>query len=242
MRVGNASSDVAKPFPRISVVIPVLDEEARIVQQLDALRALQGIHEIIVVDGDSSDRTLELARSHAGVIVVSAKRGRAVQMNAGARVATGDVILFLHADVRLPRDAARWVAAALAESGVVAGAFRTWTVADGRRTWLGPLLHLADLRSRYAGVPYGDQALFVRAGVFRRLGGFPDQPLMEDVELGRRLRRVGEIRTVPASVLVSGRRFVARPLYYTFLVNAFPLLYRLGVPPRRLASLYGNAR
>jgi hypothetical protein len=101
---------------------------------------------------------------------------------------------------------------------------------------------LADLRSRYANLPYGDQALFVRADVFWRLGGFPEQPLMEDLELSRRLSRTGLIRIVPATVRVSGRRFLARPIYYTLLVNVFPLLYRLGMPPRVLASLYGNPR
>ena len=125
---------------------------------------------------------------------------------------------------------------------MVGGAFRTWTVTEGRRRWFGPLLHLADLRSRYSGLPYGDQALFVRADVFRQLGGFPDQPLMEDLEFSRRLRDAGQIRTVPASVRVSGRRFLARPVYYTLLVNVFPILYRLGMPPRVLASLYGNPR
>ncbi len=91
-------------------------------------------------------------------------------------------------------------------------------------------------------MPYGDQALFVRAPVFRRLGGFPDQPLMEDLELSSRLRRLGPIRTVPTSVRVSGRRFLARPFYYTLLVNVFPLFYRLGAPARVLARLYGDPR
>jgi len=152
------------------------------------------------------------------------------------------VLLFLHADVALPTDASRWIHGALADRTVVAGAFRTRTVGDGRRSWLAPLLRLADLRSRYSGLPYGDQAVFVRAEVFRRVGGFPDQPLMEDVELSRRLRRLGTIRTVSANVCVSGRRFLVRPVYYTLLVNVFPLLYRLGVPPRVLANLYGDPR
>ncbi len=113
---------------------------------------------------------------------------------------------------------------------------------DGPPSWVGPLLHLADLRSRYTGLPYGDQAVFVRAGVFDRLGGFPEQPLMEDLELSRRLRRAGKIRMVPASVRVSGRRFQSRPIYYFLLANVLPVLYRAGVPPARLARLYGDPR
>lgn len=237
-----AAEPLASPKPRISVIVPVLNEEARIAAQLAALRDVDGLHEIIVIDGGSRDRTVEIARSFPGVRTMEAPRGRATQMNAGAAVASGDVLVFVHADVRLPRDAVRWIASALAEPDVVAGAFRTWTVAEGRRSWARPFLHLADLRSRCTSLPYGDQALFVRADVFRRLGGFPDQPLMEDLELSRRLRDVGRIRTVPASVRVSGRRFLARPAYYTLLVNVFPLLYRLGTPPRVLAGIYGDPR
>jgi len=226
----------------VSVVVPVLNEEARIGELLDALDSVPGIHEVIVVDGASTDRTAGIVRARGGAKLLSAGRGRASQMNAGAEIATGDVLLFLHADVRLPRDAASRIAAALADPGVVAGAFRTWTVCEEARSWLGPFLHLADLRSRYTGLPYGDQALFVRAAVFKQLGGFPDQPLMEDLELSRRLRGVGRVRTVAATVRVSGRRFLARPAYYVFVVNVFPLLYRLGVSPRALANLYGNPR
>ena len=176
------------------------------------------------------------------VRVLPSERGRARQMNTGAQAATGRVLLFLHADVQLPKNAATWIARALASADVVGGAFRTWTISDSGGWWPGPLLHLADLRSRYSSLPYGDQAIFVRADAFRAIGGFPDQPLMEDLELGRRLRSVGRLVTVPARVQVSGRRFEARPFYYTLLVNVFPLLYRLGVSPQRLAQLYGNPR
>ena len=226
----------------VSVIIPVLNEESRIVEQLESLSAVPGIHEVIVVDGGSSDRTVELVRAIPRARLATAAAGRASQMNAGARVASGDVLLFLHADVRLPPNAMRWVSEALSEPAVVAGAFRTWTVTEGSRTWLAPLLHLADIRSRYSALPYGDQALFVRADVFRQVGGFPEQPLMEDLELSRRLRRFGTVRIVPAEVRVSGRRFLSRPVYYALLVNIFPLLYRLGLPPRLLASLYGSPR
>jgi rSAM/selenodomain-associated transferase 2 len=240
--IGAGAAATQAPALRVSVVIPVLEEEARIAGQLAALAAIPGVHEAIVVDGGSRDRTLERARQFGEVRVLEAPSGRASQMNAGAAVATGDVLLFLHADVRLPRDAAKQVGSALADAAVVGGAFRTWTVAEGRRTWLAPFLHLADLRSRYTSLPYGDQAIFVRAAAFRLVGGFPEQPLMEDLEFSRRLSRVGRIRTLPATVRVSGRRFLARPLYYALLINLLPLLYRLRIPPRLFAGLYGNPR
>lgn len=227
--------------PRISVIMPVLDEERRIAGALDDILSVPGLREVIVVDGGSTDRTFAIAREHP-VRVIDAPRGRARQMNAGAAVATGSTLLFLHADTTLPPDAARHVEQVLAAADVVAGAFRTWTVADAPAPWFAPVLHAADVRSRYTHLPYGDQAMFVRADAFWRVGGFPDQPLMEDLELSRRLHALGEIRTARATVRVSGRRFVARPITYTLAVNVFPLLYRLGVPAARLAQLYRAVR
>jgi rSAM/selenodomain-associated transferase 2 len=222
---------------KLSIIIPVLDEERRICERLTELRDCV---DIIVVDGGSRDRTVERARTFPGVRVESAPRGRASQMNHGARLAGGDVLLFLHADASLPPDAMMYIEQAFADARTVAGAFRTWHVAEGGR-W-APWLHLADLRSRYSGLPYGDQALFVRREPFWKAGGFPEQPLMEDLELSRRLRRLGRIAIAPASVRVSGRRFLAHPIRDTFLVITLPLLYRLGVPPTALARFYRNVR
>ena len=226
----------------ISVIVPVLDEEARLGRRLAELAATPGLGEVLVVDGGSADSTVAIADTFSGVRLLSAARGRARQMNAGAAAAVGDVFLFLHADVSLPRDAAAWIVRTLADPRVVAGAFRTWTVPDGAPSRLGPLLRLADIRSRVARFPYGDQAIFVRRDAFARVGGFPDQPLMEDLELSRRLRRLGRIATVPAVVRVSGRRFVARPIRFTLIARTFPTLYRLGVPPHVLARFWGDVR
>jgi rSAM/selenodomain-associated transferase 2 len=226
----------------LSVVVPVLDEARRIAGHLSALHRVAGIDEVVVVDGGSRDDTVAIAQRAPGVRVVTSARGRGIQMNAGARAARGDVLLFLHADAVLPPDAARLIARALEDPAVVAGAFRLHTVAEAGAPWLGPLLRLADLRSRVTRLPYGDQAVFVRRTVFERVGGFPDQPLMEDIELARRLWRVGRIRTVPGVVRVSGRRFLANPVRAVVAMRVFPLLYRLGVSPARLARLYGDPR
>jgi hypothetical protein len=130
---------------------------------------------------------------------------------------------------------------------VIAGAFKTHTVVDGEvsdwwrrsaRYWL----RLADVRSRYTGLPYGDQALFLRRESFDKLGGFREIPLMEDLELSMRLAKLGRVRIVPANVRVSGRRFLQHPLRDTVLINLFPLLFRGGVSPQRLARLYRDIR
>jgi rSAM/selenodomain-associated transferase 2 len=227
----------------ISVVIPVLEEATQIGERLCELAPF-AFHEVIVVDGGSIDETRTVVRRFPDVLLVEAPRGRARQMNEGARRATGDVLLFLHADVSLPPDALSHIRGALARPGTAAGAFRTWTVADGDgpRPWWSSLLHLADLRSRYSRLPYGDQAIFLRREVFQSAGGFPEIPLMEDLAFSRNLSALGVVRTIPARVTVSGRRFIERPLYYTLLANVFPLLFRLGVPASVLAVAYGDVR
>ena len=232
----------APPGALFSVIVPVLNEAGCIARCLEALHGLPGVGEVIVVDAGSTDATAALVRAAGYARLLNAPRGRGPQMNAGAAAASGDVLLFLHADVSLPADAGRWIAAALADPTVVAGAFRTWTVADDPPPWWAPLLHLADVRSRVTRFPYGDQALFVRRAAFVRVGGFPAQPLMEDIEIARRLRRLGRMVTVPATVRVSGRRFAAHPVRAIVAMRLFPLLYRAGVSPATLVRLYGDPR
>ena len=243
-----ALADAARGSPgrwrtlRVSLIVPVLDEEARIDGFLRRALALGPLHEIIVVDGGSTDRTVQVAAAVRGCRVITAPRGRSQQLNAGARVATGDALWFAHADVRLPADGLALIARTLAEPAVAAGAFRIRTVPDGARGWAARWLPLADLRSRYTRLPYGDQAVFVRRHLFEAAGGFPDQPLFEDLELSRRIRRLGHVRAVRSTVEVSGRRFMARPFYYAAAMTVLPVLYRVGVSAATLARAYRPVR
>ncbi|MGZ8309779.1 MAG: TIGR04283 family arsenosugar biosynthesis glycosyltransferase [Rhodoplanes sp.] len=225
---------------RLSIIIPVLDEEAEIAHVLAALAPLRsrGV-ETIVVDGGSRDRTVALAAPLADR-VITAPRGRAVQMNAGAVAATGDVLLFLHADTRLPAEADRLVLDGLARSG------RQWGRFDVRISGRHPLLRvvaaLMNIRSRLTGIATGDQAMFVRRDLFERVGGFPAIPLMEDVAFSRAAKRVGEPLCLSPRAITSGRRWEQRGVMRTILLMwRLRLAYSLGAAPARLAHLYGYA-
>ena len=220
---------------RISIVIPVLNEASRIVATLTALAPLraQGA-ELIVVDGGSSDGTAALCKGLADA-VLSAPRGRALQMNAAARAASGAVLLFLHADTRLPDDALTQIAQAVQT--------QPWGRFDVRIAGRSPMLPvvaaLMNTRSRLTGIATGDQALFVRRDAFDAVGGFPAQPLMEDIELCKRLRRLGRPACLRAKVVTSGRRWDSRGAWRTIgLMWRLCLLYWLGVPAERLAAAY----
>ncbi len=226
----------------LSVVIPVLNEAARIVATVNDVIERAEVAEVIVVDGGSSDESAQLAKD-AGATVLTTQRGRGHQLNVGAATAVSENLLFLHADVTLPTNATQMIEDALRKPGVVGGAFRTWHRAE---RWRGKakaaLLHLADFRSRYSPLPYGDQGIFTSAKIFQQIGGFPTIPLMEDLAFARALRQRGIVVRLPAAVSVSARRFESAPIYQTALVNIFPLLYYLGVPSTILARLYGNPR
>jgi rSAM/selenodomain-associated transferase 2 len=221
----------------LSVVIPTLDEEAGLGATLRSVRRSVPDGEIVVADGGSRDRTLEVARRFPGVRVITAERGRGPQMNAGARAARGDIILFLHADTHLPRDAGALVAAALRDPVVVGGSFVLGFDA------FHPLLWLSSLPSRLnvAWVTYGDQAFFCRREAFEEAGGFPDDPLFEDVALQSRIRRIGRCVKIRRSVTTSARRFRRMGVLRQQLLNlALVVAYRLGVSPARLAAWYGR--
>lgn len=227
---------------KISAIVPTLDEGPRIASTISALQ-IAGVDEVIVADGGSRDDTTLRARA-AGAVVIAAPRGRASQQNAGAEEASGEALWFVHADTIVPVDAGREIRETLAAAGTVGGAFCTRHVYDGPgpAPWAARLLPLADLRSRLGRPAYGDQAMFVRSDEFAALGGFPAQPILEDIALAIRLRRRGRMPTLPARVIVSGRRFVARPLTMTALVHAIPVLAAAGVPLTTLARLWTVVR
>jgi rSAM/selenodomain-associated transferase 2 len=223
--------------PRLSIIVPMLDEAGGIAATLGALRPLGA--EIIVVDGGSSDGTLAAATPHADRAIV-APRGRARQMNAGAAVASGEVLLFLHADTRLPPGGDQLVLAAL-DAGARWGRF------DVRIAGNSPLFPLIatmmNRRSRLTGIATGDQAIFVHRDLFAAVGGFPDQPLMEDIALSARLRRIGRPACLRARVTTSGRRWEAKGVWRTILLMwSLRLRYFLGAAPEQLARDYGHAR
>lgn len=224
---------------RISVIIPALNEEHQLPELLDRLRWMP-VYEIIVVDGGSTDGTVRCARE-SGATVHSAPRGRAHQLNAGAAVATGDVLWFVHADTRPPSDAVAHIRRAL-QRGHIGGAFRIWTTVDRGTHPLHLLFHISDIRSRRTTLFYGDQGIFVRSEVFHEVGGYPDLPVLEDLEFSRALRRRGTCRTVPANMTVSARRWEAQPVRYAILATTIPLLWRIGVPAQTLAGLWPTVR
>lgn len=222
---------------RVSAVVPTWQESEQVAACVGWLLGL-GVWEVVVVDADSPDGTAACAAA-AGAQVIRSPKGRGTQLQAGASAARGEVVWFVHADARPPADAIAQISAAFADPSVVAGAFRLRTVGT---TWWASALRVADVRSRYTRHPYGDQAVFVRRSALIAVGGVPDLPLFEDVELARRLWRCGRIARVPGEVRASGRRFERGIWRAALAMNLLPILYRAGVPAHRLAAWYGAPR
>lgn len=221
---------------RLSIVVPALNEAAGITATLQALAPLRAAgHEVIVVDGGSHDATAALAAPLA-CRVLHSEAGRARQMNAGAAAARGEVLLFLHADTRLPAPAAAAIAQAL-QRGARWGRFDVHI--EGRSAWLPLVGFMMNWRSRLTGIATGDQALFVQAALFHQLGGYAALPLMEDIELTRRLRAIARPACLRAQVRTSGRRWDTRGAWPT-IVLMWRLRWRYwrGTPAEELARAY----
>jgi rSAM/selenodomain-associated transferase 2 len=222
---------------RLSIIVPMLNEAPVLPELLEQLLPVRraGV-EVILVDGGSTDGSDTVAAC-AGFAVLHSNRGRARQMNAGAAAASGDVLLFLHADTRLPEDAVHLIEEALADGRHAWGRFdvefdvRTWTM---DATAFG-----MNHRSRLTGIATGDQALFMTRSAFQAVGGFPDQPLMEDVEITARLRRQSRPACIRRPVRTSARRWQARGPWRTILLMwSLRLKYWLGASPESLARQY----
>ena len=223
---------------RLTIVIPVLNEAAIVVGALQALAPLRARGaEIIVVDGGSRDGTPALAKPLADRII-SAPPGRGAPLNAGAAIATGDPLLFLHADTTLPDGADHLIEAALER--------RAWGRFDvriaGRHPLLAVIARTINLRSRLTGVATGDQAIFVTRAAFAAVGGFPELPLMEDIAICRRLKRLSRPFCIGTPVVTSGRRWEQNGVLRTILLMwRLRLAYYLGVEPAVLAHRYNGA-
>lgn len=226
---------------RLSIIVPTLNEAPGIVATLERLQRMRTAgHEVIVADGGSGDATRALAAPLADR-VLTAPRGRASQMNAGAALARGDVLLFLHADTRLPADAGRLILDGLASSG------RAWGRFDVRIEGTHPLLRtvawLMNLRSRLTGIATGDQAIFARRDAFDAAGGFPPLALMEDVAASAALKHASRPLCLREPVVTSGRRWESRGVVRTILLMWWlRLRYFLGASPERLARIYDGPR
>ena len=223
--------------PSLSIVIPVLDEATTIVEALRALAPPRARGaEVIVVDGGSADDTVRLATPLADRALASA-RGRATQMNAGAKIARGDVLLFLHADTRLPADADRLIVEGLAQSRRARGRFDV--AIQGRHPLLPVIAAFMNARSRLTGIATGDQAIFMTRAAFTNAGGFPEIALMEDIEFVRCLQRISPPLALRARVTTSGRRWENRGVLRTVLLMwRLRLAYFFGASPEDLRREY----
>ena len=227
--------------PELSIIIPVLHEEAQISFCLDHLARIAGDirYEVVVVDGDAEGSTLKgIGERYSDVVQVYSRPGRGTQLNAGAQVARGDILVFLHVDTVLPDLALHQVLETCWHPSWVGGAF-DFVIASERLS-LKVIGAVASWRSRLTRIPYGDQAIFLERKVFEQVQGFPDIPIMEDVALMQTLRRCGmRIRILSAAVKVSPRRWEKEGVLRCTLRNwTLMVLYSCGVHPRVLARWY----
>lgn len=223
---------------RVSIIIPMLNEAAGVAKFLQSLAAVHTTSvEVIVVDGGSSDQTVALAAPHVDRVIQSAK-GRATQMNAGSAVASGSVLLFLHADTRLPPGALEAVNHAIAQ-GATWGRFDV--TLEGRSHWLRLVATMMNWRSRLTSIATGDQAMFVTRAAFRAVGGFPQIALMEDIALSKLLKKLAPPANLRQRVVTSGRRWERQGVLRTILLMwRLRLAYFLGADPNQLAQHYAH--
>ncbi|MGQ0543265.1 MAG: TIGR04283 family arsenosugar biosynthesis glycosyltransferase [Blastocatellia bacterium] len=223
----------------VSIIIPTLDEETEIGRTLATVSRIEGVAEIIVVDGSSTDQTRDISRQ-LGVTVVTAERGRGGQLHAGALAATGSVLWFLHADSIPPKDAIGQIHEALSDDGVAGGNFLLRF--DGDSLAAAFMTRFYD-KIRYLGLLYGDSGIFVRRDAYHQAGGFKPLPLFEDLEFVGRLKRQGKLVRVKSTIVTSSRRFEGRPFISVFVRWVlYQGLYWIGISPFRLSPGYRPIR
>lgn len=223
----------------LSIIVPVLNEQGQINSLIEHINGqdYDGDFEIIIVDGDPQCGTIKAIRDNSAICITSSK-GRARQMNAGAAIARGAILIFLHADTKLPEGALQKISQVLGNPKYIGGAFDLGI--DSDKLILKYIAVRASFRSRLNRIPYGDQAIFIRKNYFDKIGGFRDIPLMEDVDLMRRIKKDGKkIHILRDKVITSARRWENEGAVYTTLRNQIIVfLYYLGVSPHKLAKLY----
>ncbi|RKU38635.1 glycosyltransferase [Candidatus Poribacteria bacterium] len=223
---------------KISVVIPVLNEAKILEKTLSQLQPELGSHELIVVDGGSTDASVHIAEKYGRVI--TSERGRSKQLNAGAAAATGDILIFLHADIWLESGALAAVVSALS-AGYIGGGFRQKI--DGKSVLYRLIEMAGDIRGMYLKVFYGDSGIFLTRMDFEKIGGFPNVPILEEMGFSKGLRRLGKTTLLTPCIHISARRWETKGIIRTTLNNwLITLLYFFGVSPERLARLYRHIR
>ena|SRR5438128_1061495 len=223
----------------ITIIIPTLNEASEIGRTLDRLQLLTGSFEIIVVDGGSTDETLEFAKSK-GVTVITTERGRGIQLHAGALAATGRILWFLHADSIPPPGALSEICRELSDESIPGGNFALKFDGD---SYASAFMNLFYDKIRYFGLLYGDSGIFVRRDIYQQIGGFKPMPLFEDLEFARRLKKHGKLVRLNATITTSSRRFDSRPFLPVFTRWVlYQCLYWIGVSPSRLARSYHPIR
>jgi rSAM/selenodomain-associated transferase 2 len=228
-----------KKAPLISIIIPTYNESETIAETIEHLRPWNNLIETIIVDGGSNDSTTNLVNKE--VTLLQAPLGRASQMNAGALLAKGKVLLFLHSDTRLPNDFNQQLESAISDSSVIGGAFKIKINHPGLFFYLTSLG--SNLRAAITGIYFGDQTIFVRRDIFFKIGGFPPIGLLEDWEFSRRMQRFGKTMLLPGPVRTSARRWLIHGKWRTtWLMHKIKILYLLGTSPSNLKRMYSDSR
>lgn len=219
-----------------SIIVPVVNEESIIQATLSSIQDNSAL-EIIVVDGGSKDQTVKIVSEMGIKIIKSPVSGRANQMNYGAKIAKGELFLFIHADSNLPENYLDLIAKTLVNPNIIAGAFEL--AINSNKTGLKIIEKLVNWRSHLFSLPYGDQGIFMRREVFEEIGGFPELPIMEDFELIRRLKKRGKIGIIPAKITTSARRWEKVGIWKTTIINQLIIIgYFLKISPEKLKNFY----
>lgn len=225
-------------FQKISIIIPVLNEAKILEKTLSQLQSELGDHELIIVDGGSTDDSVHISEKYGKVL--KSERGRAKQLNAGASAASGDIFIFLHADIWLESGALAAVETALS-SGYVGGGFRQKI--DGKNFLYRMIEVAGNIRGRYLKVFYGDSGIFLTRADFEKIGGFPEIPILEEMEFSKELRRLGKTTLITPHIHISARRWETKGIIRTTINNwLIMLLYFLKFSPLQLAKLYRHIR